>query len=356
MRWFTCPTKTIKEKIIHANQPLLKSGDKVAIVFLSGALNGEQQNARFDQGIACLKSWGLNPVLIPEHRQRLWEGYYAGSPQERATALEGFTHGDYPLVIEARGGAGCFDVLDYIKQWQPIKPVKIMGFSDTTSMHVWVVMQGGQSLHGPVITFLGREPEWSQQRLKNYWFSGVLPSIEGRLHSVGQNTPSVFKAKFLVVNLEVFRLFLGYPKFHEFVSRTPHPYFLVFEDVAEPIYKIRRALTHVASTLKGLSNFPWVGFGFGSFLPPEGADQDGYQSQLLNSISFFGESMNKPVPIIEELPLGHDTSNGNAVMIQGGWVEVAIDPEKKATITPLQLFKETQKRSWLRQLSARFID
>ena len=56
----------------------------------------------------------------------------------------------------------------------------ILGFSDTCSLLLSKYSQGYfGSIHGPMITTLSKEPDWSLRRLRNLLFEGYVDDIQG---------------------------------------------------------------------------------------------------------------------------------------------------------------------------------
>ena len=56
----------------------------------------------------------------------------------------------------------------------------MLGFSDTCSLLLSKYSQGFiGSIHGPMVTGLFKEPEWSLERLRNLLFEGYVEDIRG---------------------------------------------------------------------------------------------------------------------------------------------------------------------------------
>ena len=56
----------------------------------------------------------------------------------------------------------------------------MVGFSDLTSILLARLADGIQGgVHGPLITTLGSEPDWSKDRLKSILFGNCVPDIYG---------------------------------------------------------------------------------------------------------------------------------------------------------------------------------
>ena len=126
------------------------------IVAPSSALGDAE---RLQQGIELLRSWGHTIRSAPDPT-RHW-GYYAGSDAERLADF----NGEAELWACARGGWGAARLLE--QGWQPTQGW-LLGFSDVTSL-LWAQQAAGLSgaIHGPLVTTLAAEPEWSQRRLRD---------------------------------------------------------------------------------------------------------------------------------------------------------------------------------------------
>ena len=130
----------------------LQRGDEVAVVATSSALDNTDNLLR---GISILDSWGLRirPDVIS---QRRW-GYLAGRDDERRSDFQAVPNA--PLLACARGGWGAARLLERPFVWQQ---GWLLGFSDVTAL-LCARMAAGVSggVHGPLITTLADEPEWS---------------------------------------------------------------------------------------------------------------------------------------------------------------------------------------------------
>lgn len=102
---------------------------------------------------------------------RSW-GYLAGRDQERRGDLEAAARRGADLLACVRGGWGAARLLE-----QPLAlPCRwLLGFSDVTSL-LWAQLAQGQggAIHGPLLTTLGAEPAWSQERLRAVLFGETL--------------------------------------------------------------------------------------------------------------------------------------------------------------------------------------
>ena len=267
----------------------LQAGDRVQLAAASSALQGDAIS-RLEAGIVVLERWGLE---VEPHRnlQRHW-GYYAGTDPERLEDLQP----NAPLVACIRGGWGSARLLE-----RPLAEERhwLLGFSDVTSL-LWARQAAGLpgGIHGPMVTTLGAEPEWSQERLRALLFGEALPPLQGTVWSPGQA-----EGPCLAGNLTVATHLLGTPHLPDLSGAI-----LLFEDIGEAPYRIDRMLSHwrLSGALQQIA-----GLGFGSFSDCEGDEDDarnpqrsfGLQAVLQERCGDLG------IPVIADLPFGHRCGN-----------------------------------------------
>ncbi|MGA0988725.1 MAG: S66 peptidase family protein [Vulcanococcus sp.] len=267
----------------------LQAGDRVQLAAASSALQGDAIS-RLEAGIVVLERWGLE---VEPHRnlQRHW-GYYAGTDPERLEDLQP----NAPLVACMRGGWGSARLLE-----RPLAAEEhwLLGFSDVTSL-LWARQAAGLpgGIHGPMVTTLGAEPEWSQERLRALLFGEALPPLQGTVWSPGQA-----EGPCLAGNLTVATHLLGTPHLPDLSGAI-----LLFEDIGEAPYRIDRMLSHwrLSGALQQIA-----GLGFGSFSDCEGDEDDardpqhsfGLQAVLQERCGDLG------IPVIADLPFGHRCGN-----------------------------------------------
>ena len=135
--------------------PPLRTGDRVACVAASSAL---QDDIKLQEGIAVLQSWGLD-VQPQTLASRRW-GYFAGRADTRHADLR--PADPAALLACARGGWGAARLLEQPIRWQS---GWLLGFSDVTAL-LWARQAAGFAggIHGPLLTTLAEEPQWSRDR------------------------------------------------------------------------------------------------------------------------------------------------------------------------------------------------
>jgi muramoyltetrapeptide carboxypeptidase len=213
--------------------PHLRPGDVIRVVAPAGPIPPD----RFAPGAAILSA-RYQLRYDPVHLFRA-TGFLAGSDAVRLAELQSALRDrEARAVIMGRGGHG---LLRIISQVEPellrsaCKP--IVGFSDGVLLLAQAARAGLASIHGPVITQLGRLDQDDQDALfaaleqpnERPLLSGLEPLCAGR--AIGP---------LLGGNLEVFSRMLGTPLWPDLRGAI-----LLFEDVGERPYRIDRLLTQL---------------------------------------------------------------------------------------------------------------
>ena len=273
------------------------TGLNTTIVAPSSALGDAE---RLQQGIELLRSWGHTIRSVPDPA-RHW-GYYAGSDAERLADF----NGEAELWACARGGWGAARLLE--QGWQPPQGW-LLGFSDVTSL-LWAQQAAGLSgaIHGPLVTTLAAEPQWSQSRLRDLLAGQALAPLQGQGWQGG-----IAEDPLLVGNLTVATHLLGTKHCPDLAGRV-----LLLEDIGEAPYRIDRLLTHwrLSGSLQQLA-----GLGFGRFEGCEAPDDDARPGFCLEQV-LRERSLDLGIPVVGELPFGHGQPNaalplGRTVRLDG---------------------------------------
>jgi muramoyltetrapeptide carboxypeptidase len=274
----------------HAHLPApLQPGDRLLVVAPSGAL---REVERLYQGVELWRSWGFE-VEFHAALQDGW-GYLAGKDEGRRNQLLDALKDDrYQGILCARGGYGGTRLLETWHWPESLSPKWLVGFSDITSLLWSLSRQGIAGVHGPLLTTLSDEPDWSRQRLKNLVMGQPLAPLQGQGWGDGKA-----QGRLLPANLTVATHLLG--------TRHEPPLegaILAFEDVTEAPYRIDRMLTH----WRMMGKFDGVkGIALGRFSRCEPAPE---------AISFSVEEVLRDrigdlgIPVVSDLPFGHDGEN-----------------------------------------------
>ena len=261
----------------------LKKGDRIDVLAPSSFIDKEDD---LTKGLEILKKWGLEINHHNSLSKRF--GYFAGDDQTRFEALEKAQNSK--LIIFAKGGWGSARLLEKDPSWGN---GLMLGFSDTCSLLLSKYSQGYfGSIHGPMVTSLSKEPEWSLKRLRNLLFEGYVEDIRGIPLKEGKA-----QGEIIVSNLTIATFLIGTDHFPDIRGKI-----IIFEDINEDIYKIDRMLTYLRMT-KIFSEI--AGIGFGSFsadiCTPEWKDL--LKNLLMERLKEFN------FPILFDLPIGHISGN-----------------------------------------------
>ncbi len=286
--------------------PPLQPGDLLRVIAPSGAL---REFEAFQNGLEIWRSHGYRIELQSNWDAR--EGYLAGTDSERRQQLAAaWKDPSCQGILCTRGGYGSARLLENWT-WPTSQKLKVesstlqpsnlqpstlkwlIGFSDITAL-LWSLSQLGISgIHGPVLTSLAAEPEWSHKRL--------FDCVEGRplapLTGIGWGGGKV-RGILLPANLTVATHLLGTPV-------QPHldGVILALEDVTEAPYRIDRMLTQwrMSGMFKSVR-----GIALGRFSrcdPPPNIPSWTVEEVLRDRLSDLG------IPIVSDLPFGHEGAN-----------------------------------------------
>ena len=264
--------------------PPLQPGDELMVIAPSGAL---RELTAFQAGVAIWEARGYRVKLLPGLDEQ-W-GYLAGrDDHRRQQLLMAWQAPTCRGILCARGGYGGTRLLENWR-WPTTSPKWLIGFSDITSLLWSLSQQGIASVHGPLLTTLGQEPDWSRQRLFD-WVSGrAIAPLQGVTWQPGRVT-----GRLLPANLTVATHLLGTP--HE---PDLNGVILAFEDVTEAPYRLDRMLTH----WRMLGKFaPVAGVAIGRFSrcdAPDGIPSLDVETVLRDRLNDLG------IPVVAELPFGH---------------------------------------------------
>lgn len=269
----------------------LKPGDRVRVIAPSGAL---REREPFEKGVEIWRSRGYQIELSSGYSDQ-W-GYLAGTDAVRRQQFtEALNDPDCHGILCARGGYGATRLLEgWRRDLVPPNniPKFLIGFSDITAL-LWGCQNQVLGIHGPVLTTLAQEPNWSINRL----FDGLEGRSVEPLNGKGWGGGRV-QGRLLPGNLTVATHLLGTVYQPELADVI-----LAFEDVNEEPYRIDRMLTfwRMTGALEAVK-----GIALGRFSQWE---------KDMNPKSFTLEEVLRDrlgdlgIPIVSNLPFGHDGSN-----------------------------------------------
>jgi muramoyltetrapeptide carboxypeptidase len=277
--------------------PALRPGDPLRVIAPAGPFPKEA----FEAGLS---------ILSQRYRLVFDEGifsrtrYLAGDDARRAAELNGALAEPLELsrgVIAARGGYGVMRILPQI-QLRGLRPKWVVGFSDITALHLLLQSNGWSSVHGPVVTQLGRQPAEAASRL---W--EILEGAEagGSLRGGETVVPGIAEGRLIGGNLSVLTRLLGTPYLPSLKGAV-----LLLEDVGEWPYRLDRMWSHLR--LAGvLAEIAGVVLGdFTDCDSPERILPGGEREPPLAGAQLMVElAATLGVPCLAGLPLGHGALN-----------------------------------------------
>jgi muramoyltetrapeptide carboxypeptidase len=277
--------------------PLLRKGDVVRVVAPSSPYDPEL----LERGLAVLRDrLGLVPRLRPDAAARA--RYLAGDDARRlAEWREAVADPEARAIFCARGGYGAMRLLPGLDPAPLLAAPKLLcGFSDVTALHVPLNAAGLATVHGPVLTQLGRAPAAAVDHLEALLFEAPAPAPEGvpargaGLAGTATVVPGRVRAPVLGTSLALLAHLCGTPWQPRLRGSI-----VVLEDVDEKPYRLDRYVTQLrlAGALDGVA-----GVVIGQLT---GCDQPGLRGAdvLSELVAALG------VPAFLGLPAGHEDAN-----------------------------------------------
>jgi muramoyltetrapeptide carboxypeptidase len=284
---------------------------------------GPFDRGSFDAGLAIIADRyrvQYDPGIFRRHR------YLAGDDERRLAELNrAFTDPTVGAVFCARGGYGTLRLLQRLEFQPSATPVSrsqigqpqagqpqtgqpqmgqpIVGFSDITALHQWQQRHGFVSIHGPVLTQLGRLGRATSERLFSLLES---TSPAEPLHGTATFVEGNAEGPLLGGNLSVFTRLLGTPFMPNLDGAV-----LLLEDVGERPYRLDRMWTHLelAGVFRKVS-----GIVLGSFTHcEERAGEREHRAQ--QEVSYTSEDVLRELavatglPCVAGFPIGHGDVN-----------------------------------------------
>jgi muramoyltetrapeptide carboxypeptidase len=152
--------------------PPLRAGDVVRVIAPGSGFD----IPAFEAGLDVLRNrWGLRTRVRDDITART--GYLAGDDTRRLAEWdEAVADEEATAIFCARGGYGTMRLLPSIDPAPLLaRPKLVVGFSDITALHALLNRAGLATVHGPVVTQLGRAPA---DALDHLWV--LLSGLPGR--------------------------------------------------------------------------------------------------------------------------------------------------------------------------------
>lgn len=303
--------------------PPVVPGCRVGVAALSGPVVA----ARLDAGLRELERLGFEPVPAANLASR--DGLFAGRDDERLAAFHALVSDpSVAAIVFARGGHGLLRLLPHI-DWDLLArhPRAYVGYSDLTPFLLQVVQRlGVVAFHGPMVaadlvrgltseeeqSFLaalaGRPLDLPLQEVASGLHArrggvahgGATLPLESVSGEPSRRSTGPVEGVLLGGCLSLLASLPGTPWAPDLTGSL-----LFWEDVAEPLYRIDRMLTHLElagwlSTLAGMV--------VGQVTPPTDPEEaarlaDGLDGVLAERHAAFG------LPVVTGLPAGHGAPN-----------------------------------------------
>jgi muramoyltetrapeptide carboxypeptidase len=277
--------------------PPLRRGDVVRVIAPSSPFDSDA----FARGLEVLSGrLGLEPRLRGDVTAR--RGYLAGDDARRLDEWrEAVADPDAAAIFCARGGYGAMRLLPSVEPAALLAhPKLLVGFSDATALHAALNRAGLATVHGPVVTQLGRAPDDALLHLEALLAGTARPGPSGvpapgaGLVASSTIRPGRASGPLLGGSLAILAHLQGTP----FAPRMAGAILFV-EDVGEKPYRIDRYLTQLrlAGALHGIA-----GLAVGQLT---GCDEAG----VLAADVVREVALALGVPAVEGLPAGHEDAN-----------------------------------------------
>jgi len=265
--------------------PALAPGDTVRVIAPSGPFD----QGPFDAGLAILRkryAVELSPGIDTRYR------YLAGTQERRAGEFRHWLASGGLATVCARGGFGAMHLLSELPPRLHDAGL-LVGFSDITALHLALQSRGVMSLHGPVVTQLGRQPPHAVERLFQLM---ELAEPAPPLHGTHAFAEGMAEGRLLGGNLSLVASLVGTPYLPDLRGAV-----LLLEDVGERPYRLDRMWTQLklAGVLDAVS-----GIALGEFTGCEEKDASWSAEDVLRELA---QALGKPC--VAGLPVGHGEVN-----------------------------------------------
>lgn len=276
--------------------PLLKPGDKIAIISPSGTVLPE----RVDGAVRAFKRWGFVPIE-GQHCRESYTAYgivsHSAPMLSRLTDLEAaLANPDVRAILCSRGGYGSVQLLEHLDMEQLARDPKwLIGFSDISALHAAWHRARVVSIHSPMAKHLTLYDLDDEINSINHTIitRGELPTYHVAAHP--HNRQGIATATITGGNLAVLMSLLATP-FN--IIKPGHILFI--EDVAEQVYQVQRLLYHLrlAGILPRLA-----GLVVGQFTKHRGDDTTAMNDMIHDMVSPYS------YPVAFDFPIGHVPRN-----------------------------------------------
>lgn len=290
--------------------PLLRPGDKIAIVSPSGTVLSE----RVDGAVKAFKQWGFVPVEGKHCREQYTTygvvSHSAPLESRLSDFLKALHDPEIRAILCSRGGYGAVQLLEHLDiDYITAHPKWLVGFSDISALHAAWHRAGVVSIHSPMakhLTLYDADDEINQINYK-IMTQGEFPSYNVDPHR--HNRPGSTTATITGGNLAVLMSLLATP-----FNMIKPGNILFIEDVAEQVYQVQRLLYHLrlAGILPNLS-----GLIVGQFTKHRGEETSAMVDMISDMVARYD------YPVAFNFPIGHVPRN--IPIIEGATANLEVD-------------------------------
>lgn len=269
--------------------PLLRVGDKVAVVAPSSPIRAEM----LDAGLQQVRALGLTPLVRDDVGAR--HRFTAGDDARRVAELnDALADDSIRGVFFARGGYGVTPLLPLLSPPGAASPRVILGESDATALGCWAMTHGLGWLHGPMVAGTMRQGSagFSEDSLRRALFEPA-----GEEAPQGTRALAAGEAEGVLWGgcLTLLAALCGTPWMPRLAGSL-----LVIEDTGVKPYQVHRMLVQLrdAGALQGVRGVVLGDFSDCIQHPEQGYDVADVIAELLAGC--LG-----PVPVTIGWPIGH---------------------------------------------------
>ncbi|HEB49643.1 MAG TPA: LD-carboxypeptidase [Desulfobulbus sp.] len=275
--------------------PRLRPGDTIGIVLPAGPV---RDPGRAEGGLRILRQMGYHVRLA---RIGPAGDYLAAPDRERIRSLHAlWADEEVRGLMAMRGGYGCLRIADRLDlEFCRRHPRWLIGFSDLTVLHASLNRGAGLvTMHGPMVTTLGRTEKKDLQRL-----FALLAGEPAGPDSTGMEVlrPGIGRGRLTGGNLSCLVSMLGTP--WEICWQDT---IVLLEDTGEPMYRLDRMLTQLAAA--GRLERP-AGLLLGGFDHPSGDTLETIRLQEQVWKRVLELTPKADFPVWGNVPAGHGQRN-----------------------------------------------
>lgn len=283
----------------------LRPGDAVAILSPASTVKKEY----IDRAARFLSDRGFRPVVMP-HADGPADGSYAApAPDRAADLMAAFRNPEIKAILCARGGYGSVELFPLLDpETVRENPKWLIGFSDISALHAYLVAAGVASLHAPMAKHLAEEdPEhYTIASLFRILEDDNGPEIEyfsppHPLDSYGEASGTLVGGNLAVLNglaatpYDIFAL----------GRDADEPLILFIEDISEAIYAVERMLRRLLLT----PDFSRIaGLIVGNFTDYRHPDRNFPDMETMIHTLLQRNGINN-IPVCYGFPVGHTSDN-----------------------------------------------